>query len=193
MLHQFVRQPVERILIGYGALTCGYYYEHVIFVNLFCQFGQFVPVGHKRVFCPYVSMVIVDIFPDEFQRFLASMELDPAIQVAGHSCQSLQPAVETRFELCSAGHYNLNASQRIERLYKTRQDNLAVQTVVQTLYEVAPELGVDLCMDMHTHNDFRGGKLAESVLDTIGNIGCQSYLSLHPYLYRTGSLLQHLQ
>ena len=67
VLHQFVGQPIQCILIGYGALTCGNHDEHVILAHLFGKFGQFVPVSHICVFRPDVGVVVVDVLPDQFQ------------------------------------------------------------------------------------------------------------------------------
>ena len=39
MLHQFVGQPVERILIRNGTFTGCDYHKHVVLADIFCQSG----------------------------------------------------------------------------------------------------------------------------------------------------------
>ena len=81
------------------------------------------------------------------------MELDAAVQIACHACQALQPAVEARLELSARGYGHLYAAQRVQGLHKAREHNLAVQTVIQALQEFAPELGIDIRVHVHTHDN----------------------------------------
>ena len=83
----------------------------------------------------------------------------------------------------------MNTAQCVHGLHKTGEDDLSVQAIVQTLDELTPEPRIDVGMHVHTHDDLRTGKLAESVLDAVGNVCGQTYLGLHPYFRGTGLFL----
>ena len=101
VLHEFVRQPFQSVFVGDGAFTGRDDHEHMIVVDVAGQLGQFVPVGHVGIFRPDVGVVVVDVFADEFHRLVTSVELDAAVQVAGHTTKTGEPAVESGFEFCS--------------------------------------------------------------------------------------------
>ena len=48
-------------------------------------------------------------------------------------------------------------------------------------------------MNVHTHDNLRTGKLTESMLDAVGDVGCQTYLRLYFHIRSTGQLLEPLQ
>ena len=121
------------------------------------------------------------------------MELDAAVQIARHARQTLQPAVETRLELGPRRHHHLYAPQRVERLHEAGEHYLTVQSVVQTLQELAPELGIDIGMHVHAHDDFRTSELTEGMLDAVGDVRRQAHLCLHVRVAGTGALLQAFQ
>ena len=121
------------------------------------------------------------------------MKLDATIQLSCKTTQALQPAMEAGFKLCSGGYSHLNATQGVEGLHKTDEDNLSVQAVIETLDEITPEFGITLRMDVHTHDDLGTAGLAEGVLDAISDIGGQTNLCQHLYLSSGGLLLQLLQ
>ena len=110
-------------------------------------------------------MAVVDIFGYQYQRLVASMELDAAVELACQSAQTLQPTVEARLKLSPGGHYHLDAAQGGHGLDETRKHDLTVQTIVKALDEFSPETRVGIGMDVHTHDNLGTGKLAESVLD----------------------------
>ena len=189
VLLQFVGQTLEGILVGDGALTCCDDHEHVILYDGGGQTRQLVPVPHRRVFGTDAGVAVVDVFGNEDERLLPTMELDAAVELLGKAAQTFQPTVEARLKLGPRRHGHLDAAQRVERLHEAGEDNLTVQAVVETLDEVAPELRVRLGMDVHTHHNLRAIELAEGVLDTVGNVGGQSHLSLHLHLRGSGLTL----
>ena len=81
------------------------------------------------------------------------MELYAALQVARHACQPFQPSVESGLELSPGGHDDLNAAQGVERLHEADEEDLAVQSVVEALNELTPELGRHIGMHVHAHDD----------------------------------------
>ena len=101
--------------------------------------------------------------------------------------------METGLKLRPGGNGDLDASQGVEGLYKTDEDNLTVQTVVEALDEVAPELRIPFCMHVHAHDNLGTAELAEGVFDAIGYVGGQTYLRLHLYLGGGSLLLQLFQ
>ena len=193
ILLQLVGQAVEGVLVGDGALTGGDHDEELVVGDMCGELWQFVPMLHAGEFCAYRMVAAVDIFIDERQRLLASVELCSAVELTGQAAEAFEPAVESWFELRTAGHGDTYAAQGVQRLYESHEHNLAVQAIVETLYEVAPELSVLVGVDMHAHDDLRAGRLAESVLDAVGDVGGQSYLRHQPYLRGTGLLLQLFQ
>ena len=122
--------------------------------NVRRELWQLIPVSHGGVFGTYGRVLVVDVFVDECQRLVATVELNAAVKLTGNPAKPLEPAVETRFELSPAGHGHLNAAKRVEWLYKACKHDLPVQSVVETLQEVAPELGVALGMNVHAEDDF---------------------------------------
>ena len=82
----------------------------MVFADVLCQTGQLVPMRHEGVFSAHAGMVVVDVFANQFQRLVAPMKLDAAVQIASHASQSLQPAQEARLELSARGHDNLYAT-----------------------------------------------------------------------------------
>ena len=165
----------------------------MVVIDVGRQLGQLVPVRHIGVFRADAGVVVVDVCAYQLHRLVAPVELYAAVQVAGHAAQPFQPAVEARLELCPRRHRHLYAPQRVERLYQSDEHYLAVQPVVEALYELAPELGVDVCVDVHAHDDFRGAEFAEGVLDAVGNVGGQPHLRLHVYVAGRRALRQPLQ
>ena len=140
--------------------------------------------------------MVVDVFGNELQRLLTSVELYAAVQFVGQSAQPFQPAVEARLKLSAAGHGYADAAQGVQRLYEAREHNLPVQAIVETLDEVAPELGVLVGMDVHAHDDLGAVEFAEGMLDTVGNVGGQSHLRLQFHFRCRGlpfQLLKQLQ
>ena len=121
------------------------------------------------------------------------MELDAAVQLLRQTTQSLKPSMESRFELCPRGYYHLNSAKGRHRLYETRQDNLTVQTIIEALDKLTPESGIDVGMNVHTHDNLRTGKLTEGMLDAVGDVGCQTHLCLYFHIRCTGQLLEPLQ
>ena len=97
--------------------------------------------------------------------------------------------METWLKLRPGRHHHLNAAQGRHRLYETGKDNLTVQTVVETLNEFTPEAGVDISMNVHTHNNLRTGKLPEGMLDAVGNVCGEAHLCLDLDIGSTGGLL----
>ena len=110
-------------------------------------------MGHVCIFRPYVGMLVVDILLDKCQRFVTTMELYAAVQLTGKATEALQPSVEAWFKLCSAGYGHLNTSQRAKWLSKTHEQNLSVQTVVEALNKLTPELFGNLSVDVHAHHN----------------------------------------
>ena len=157
------------------------------------QLRQFVPVAHRRVLRPDRRMAVVDVFGYQRERLLPAVELYPTVQLLCQLAQSLQPAVEARLKLRTAGHRHADAAQRVQRLYKARQHNLTVQTVIEALDEVAPELHVMAGVYVHTHDDLRASCLTEGMLDAVGNVRRQPHLRLQPHLRRAGLTLQLFQ
>ena len=66
------------------------------------------------------------------------MKLYATIQLFCHPAQALQPSVESWFELCPRRHTHLNTSESVQGLYETREDNLTIQAVIETLDKVSP-------------------------------------------------------
>ena len=98
------------------------------------------------------------------------MELYSAVQFGRQPAQPLQPSVEARLIFGAAGHGHAYAAQGGQRLYEPDEHNLAVQSVVETLDEVAPELGVAVGVHVYAHDDLSAARLAEGVLDAVGNV-----------------------
>ena len=168
---QFVGKTLEGVLVGNGALTGGDDDEEMVVGNVGGELRQFVPVGHGGVFGTYRGMVVVDVFGNEGQRLVAAVELYAAVEFAGEAREAFEPAVEAGFILGTAGYGHPYAAEGIERLNEAREHNLAVQAVVEALDEIAPELGVLIGMDVHTHDDLGTSGLAEGVFDAVGDVG----------------------
>ena len=134
-------------------------------------------------------MTVVDVFRNQHQRLITSVKLDATIQLSCQSAQTLQPTMEAWLKLRPGRHHYLDTAQGRHRLYETGKDNLTVQTVVETLNEFSPEAGVDIGMNVHTHNNLRTGKLPEGMLDAVGNIRGEAHLCLYLDIGSTGGLL----
>ena len=87
----------------------------------------------------------------------------------------------------------MNTSESVQGLYETREDNLTIQAVIETLDKVSPELWTDIRMHVHTHHNLRTSKLPEGVFDAVGDVGCQSYLCLHLHIGSSSLLLKTLK
>jgi hypothetical protein len=110
------------------------------------------------------------------------MKLNATIQLSCESTQTFQPAMEAWFVFGPAGYGHLNLAKGTEWLCESHEQNLAVQAIVETLYELTPELCAYFRMNVHTHHHLRATTLAEGVLDAVGDIRCQSDLRLYLHL-----------
>ena len=79
VLHQFMWQSLQGVLVRDGTFTGCDNHKHVVGTDILCQFRQFVPVVHNGVLSPHAGMVVVDVFTDELQRIITSVELDSAV------------------------------------------------------------------------------------------------------------------
>ena len=182
VFRQLVGQTVEGVLVADSAFTGGHHDEQVVRTYACRQLGQLVPVGHELVLTAHAAVLAVDEVADELERLLASVEQDATVQLFGKAAQTLQPAVEARLVLSPRGHGHLYQPQRGHRLFEAGEDDLAVQSVVEALYELAPELLSDVRVNVHAHHHLRAARLAEGVLDAVGYVGGQSHLRLHRHL-----------
>ena len=88
-----------------------------------------------------------DVFSDECQRLLTSMKFYTAIKISCHSAQAFEPAMESGFKFCSRRDDHFYATQRIEGFYESCEHNLPAQSIIQALYEIAPEFGIVIGMN----------------------------------------------
>ena len=157
------------------------------------QLWQLVPMSHIGVLGTNAGVAVVDILFNKLKTLVAPMELDAAIELTSQTTEALEPTKESRLELGTRRHGHTDAAQRGHGLNETHEDNLAVQAVIQALDELTPEPWVDIGMNVHTHDNLGAGKLAEGVLDAVGDVSSQANLSLHLYIAGAGSLLQFLK
>ena len=179
IFRQLIRQTVERVLVTDGSLTGCNYYQQVVWTDVAGQLRQFIPVCHIGVLGTYVGMLTIDVLLNQFHGFIAAMKLNATIQLARKPAQTFQPAMEARLIFRSAWYGYLNLAKGVERLCESHKKNLTVQTIVETLYELTPELAAYLSMDVHTHDYLRTTTLAEGVLDAVGDVSGQSDLRLY--------------
>ncbi len=121
------------------------------------------------------------------------MELDAAVEVAVPCGQSFYPAVEARFKLCSRRYSHLYSAYGIERLADACHDDLAAQSIEQTLMELSPKLRRNLRMHVHADDDLGTLELVEGMLDAIGDVGCNSNLGLRHHIGGCGKLTAMFQ
>ena len=136
-------------------------------------------------------MPILHKLTNQSQRVVTTMKLYSAFQLVCHTRQTFQPSVEARLELRSRRNSHHDASQGVEGLHQPRHDDLAVQSIDQTLMKLPPEFLRHLRVRVHANDDFAGTKLLKSVLDAIGDVHRNAYLGLHSHI-RPGCVATHL-
>ena len=140
---------------------------------------QLVPVVHAYVFGPERGVLVAHPFGNQCHGVFAGVVGDATFQVLSHTGQSFHPSIESRLILGPRRHSHLYAAQRGERLVEARHDNLAVESVEETLVEVSPELVGLVGVHVHAYEYLRSLKLLEGMLDAVGYVGGYAHLSLH--------------
>jgi hypothetical protein len=94
---------------------------------------------HVLIFGTHSGMAVANIFSNPLHGVLTGVKPYSAIQVACQSAHTFKPTIKSWLKLRSRRHYNLNVSQRVERLQQSRHYYLPVQSVEQVLMECSPE------------------------------------------------------
>ena len=97
-------------------------------------------MGHERIVGTDFGIAVLDKLVDERKSLHTAMELYAAVEVACHARQTFYPAVEAWLKLCSRRNSHLYAAYGVERLADACHDDLAAESIEQTLMELAPEL-----------------------------------------------------
>ena len=188
-----VGQELQCVLVRHGALARGDYHKQIVGRYRSRQIRHLRPVRHLRVRHTHVVVTAEHIVLYQRQHILTTEELGVALKIRTKSAQTLKPAVEARLKLCSRRHCHLYAAYRSEGLGESRHDNLTVESVEQTLMELAPELLRHLRVHVHTDENLSGTEFLVGMAYAVGYVGSHTHLGLHVYVGGSRILCHALQ